>query len=68
MTKERFCDEPEISTLSKTLETMKINASTNSVSTFAVPKLGSGLAQMKWQQVVKLLCDIFAYADVQCVV
>ena len=46
---------------------MKILASSNGVSTIAIPKLGCGLKQMKWQEVVKLLRDIFAYADVQIV-
>ena len=40
VTKERFCDKPNPPTLSKTLEAMKIHASTNGVSTIAVPKLG----------------------------
>ena len=66
--KERFCDKPNLSTLSKTLEAKKIHASTIGVSTNAIPKLGCGLDQMKWQEVVKLLRDIFAYADVQIVV
>ena len=47
---------------------MKIHASTNGVSTIAIPKLSCGLDQMNWQEVVKLLRDIFAYADVQIVV
>ena len=47
---------------------MKIHASTNGVSTIAIPKLGCGLDQMNWQEVVKLLRDIFANADVQIVV
>ena len=47
---------------------MKIHASMNGVSTFAIPKLGCGLDQMNWQKVVKLLRDIFAYADVQLLV
>ena len=64
VTKERFCDKLNLSTLSKTLEAMKIHASTNGVSAIAVPKLGCGLDQMNWQEVVKLLRDIFAYADV----
>ena len=68
MTKERFCDKPNLPTVSKTLEAMKIHASTNGVSTIAIPKLGCGLDQMNWQEVVKLLRDIFAYADVQIVV
>ena len=68
VTKERFCDKPNLSTLSKTLEGMKIHASLNGVSTIAIPKLGCRLDQMNWQEVVKLLRDIFAYADVQLVV
>ena len=67
VTKERYCDKPNLSTLSKTLEAMKSHASMNGVSTIAIPKLGCGLDQMNWQ-IVKLLRDIFAYADVQLVV
>ena len=54
--------------LSKTLEAMKIHASVNGVSTIAIAKLGCGLDQMNWQEVVKLLRGIFAYSDVQLVV
>ena len=43
VTKESFCDKPNRLTLSKTLEAMKIRASTNGVSTVAIPKLGCGL-------------------------
>ena len=68
VTKERYCDKPNLSTLSKTSEAMKIHASTNGVSTFAIPKPGCGLGQMNWQEVVKLLRDIFVYADIQVVV
>ena len=67
VTKERFCDKPNLSTLSKTLEAMKSHASMIGVSTFAIPKLDCGLDQMNWQEVVKLLRDIFAYADVQLI-
>ena len=68
MTKELFCDKPDLSTLSETLEAMKINACKNGVSTNATPKLGGWLDQMNWQEVVKLNRDIFTYADVQIVV
>ena len=68
VTKERFCDKPNLSTLSKTLEAMKTHAKTNAVSTVAIPKLGCGLDQMNWQEVVKLLRDIIAYADLEVVV
>ena len=43
VTKERFCDKPNLLTLSKTLEAMKIHASMNGISTIALAKLGCGL-------------------------
>ena len=46
---------------------MKSHASMNSVSTIAIPKLGCGVDQMNWQEVLKVLGDVFAYADVQLV-
>ena len=67
MTEKRFCHKPDLLTLSQTLEAMKIHASTNGVSTNAIPKIGCGLDQMNWQEVMKLLRDIFAYSDVQIV-
>ena len=68
VTKERFCVKPNLSTLSKTLEAMKIHATTNGVSAIAILKLACGLDQMNWWEVVKLLRDIFAYANVQILV
>ena len=68
VTKERFYDKPNLSTVSKTLQGMKIQATTNGVSTIAITKLCCGLDQGNWQEVVKLLRDIFAYSDVQIVV
>ena len=47
---------------------MKIHASTNGVSTIAIPKFGCSLDQINWQEVLKILRDFFAYADVQIVV
>ena len=47
---------------------MKSHASMNGVSTIAIHKLGCGIDQMNWQEVLKLLRDIFTYADVQNVV
>ena len=47
---------------------MRNHASTNGVSTIAIHKLGCGLDQMNWPEVVKLLRDINAYVDVQMVV
>ena len=68
VTKERFCDEPNLSTLSKTLEAMKTHASMSGVSSIAIPKFGCGLDEMNWQEVVKLHRDIFTCAGVQIAV
>ena len=68
VTKERFFDKPDLTTLLTTLEAMKSHATMNGVSTIAIPKIGCGLDQMNWQEVVKLLRDVFAYSDVHVVV
>ena len=65
VTKEKFCDKPDLPTLSKTLEGMKLHACTNGVCTIAISKSGCGMHQLNWQKLVKTLRDNFAYADVQ---
>ena len=47
---------------------MKIHASTNGISTVAIPKLGCGWHQTNWPEVLNLLRDVLAYAYVQIVV
>ena len=47
---------------------MRIYESMNGVSTIAIPTLDCGLDQMNWREVVKILRDIFDYADVQIIV
>ena len=47
---------------------MKAHAIIQEVSRVALPKIGCGLDQMNWQDVVKLLRDIFAFLDVQFLV
>ena len=68
VTKERFYDQPDLSTRSKTLEAVKAHASTYGVPIVAIPKPGCGQDQMNWQEIVKLLQDVFAYVNVQIVV
>ena len=61
VTKEKYSDKPDLQTLATTLQSMQSHATMHGVSTIAIPKIGSGLDQMNWQDVVKLLRDIFAY-------
>ena len=55
VTKEKYSDKPELQTLATTLRNMQAHATMYGVSTIAIPKIGRGLDQMNWQDVVKLL-------------
>ena len=68
VTKERFSDKPNLTTFLTTLEAMKTHAAMYGVSTIAIPNIGCGLDQMTWQEVVKLLRNVFAYSDIHVVV
>ena len=68
VTKTKFSEKPNLTTLSLTLEEMKSHARLYGISTIAIPKIGCGLDQMNWQEVVKLLRDIFAYSNIRRVV
>ena len=61
VTKEKYSDELDLQTLATTLQNMQAHATMHGVSTIAIPKIGCGLDQMNWQDVVKLLRNIFAY-------
>ena len=67
-TKTKFLDKRNLSTLFKTLEPMKIHVCADGISTISILKPDCRLDEVNWQEVVKLLRDIFAYAHVQFVV
>ena len=68
VTKEKYSDKPDLQTLATTLQNMQAHATMHGVSTIALAKIGCGLDQMNWQDVVKLLRNVFAYSDIQMVV
>ena len=47
---------------------MQAHATMHGISEIAIPKIGCGFDQMNWQDVVKLLRDVFAYSDIQILV
>ena len=67
VTKEKYADKPVLQTLA-TFQNMQAHATMHGISTIAIPQIGCGLDQMNWQEVFKLLRDIFAYSDIQIVV
>ena len=68
VTKTKFSGKPNLTTSSLTLEEMKSHARLYGISTIAIPKIGCGLDQMNWQELVKLLREIFAYSSIRIVV
>ena len=61
MTETKYSEKPNLPVLSLTLEAVKSHARLYEISTIANAKIGCGLDQMNWQEVVKLLWDNFAY-------
>ena len=68
MTKEKYSDKLELQTLATTLQNMQAHATMHGVLTIAIPKIGCGLNQLNWQEIVKLLRKNFAYSATQIVV
>ena len=68
VTKAKFLEKPNLPTVTLTVEEMKSNARLYGISTIAIPKIGCGLVQMNWQEVVKLVRVIFAYSIILIVV
>ena len=68
VTKEKYSDKPDLQILATTLQNMQAHATMHGVSTIAIPKIGCGLDQMNWQDVVKLLRNFFACSEIQFVV
>ena len=66
--KEKYSDKPDLQTLATTLQNMQAHATLHGVSKIAIPKNRCSLDQTNWEDVVKLLRDIFAYSDIQIVV
>ena len=65
--KTKFFEKPNQPTLSLALQEMKSHARLYGISTIAIPKIGCGLDQMNWQEIVKLLRDIFAHSNIRIV-
>ena len=68
VTKTKYLEKHNLPTISSPLEEMKSHARLYGISTIAIPKIGRGIDQMNWQEVVKLLIDTFAYSDIRIVV
>ena len=68
VTKHRYNHKPKIEDLQTTLENMRGHAELHNVRHIAMPKIGSGLDLLDWNQVVEVIKDVFTYSGIRIIV
>ena len=68
VTKRVFYLKPTMQTLRSSLVKMKLHMSINGVDHLCMPRIGSGLDRLNWQQVKRLIEDVFADEHVKIVI
>ena len=64
VTKDRYFNKPTYDTLKSALLAMRAHIIENSVRFLCLPKIGCGLDRLKWNEVKKLLQEIFKHDDI----
>ena len=59
VTKWKFYEKPTLQTVQQSLKNMRSHAQLNNISAIVMPKIGSGLDQLNWNDVYKLIKDTF---------
>ena len=59
VTKKNVWDLPELPMLRRSLEAMKAHCKKNDVVELAMPKIGCGIDQLRWEDVEKVVRDVF---------
>ena len=59
VTKWKFYEKPTLETVQQSLKNMRSHAQLNNISAIVMPKIGSGLDQLNWNDVYKLIKDTF---------
>ncbi len=59
ITKSRSRDYPTIENLKKSLEKMRDHAMTNDIKMISMPRIGSGLDKLDWNDVSKEITNVF---------
>ena len=65
VTKSKFYEKPTLDKLRISLEIMRGHALLNKITKTTMPKIGYGLDKLEWDDVFKLLQDIFTYSGIQ---
>ena len=67
-TKERYHHKPTYETLTKSLISLRNYMRENEFTRIAIPKIGSGLDKLEWNQVKEIVKTIFANEDMEILV
>lgn len=68
VTKERYWHKPTYETVKHALEMMKGQMDFRGITKLAMPKIGCGLDRLSWDNVYKIICEVFEDMGVDIVV
>ena len=68
VTKEKYNGRPLISSVRKSLESMKEQCNESAVTNLSIPKIGAGLDRLDWGEVKQTVEEVFCDTDIQIVV
>ncbi|XP_051781543.1 ADP-ribose glycohydrolase OARD1 isoform X2 [Erpetoichthys calabaricus] len=65
ITKMKVFHKPTYSSLKSSLEAMKMHIVRNEVKSLSMPRIGCGLDRLNWEQVSRMIEDLFKDTDIQ---
>lgn len=68
VTKERYFHKPTLETLRQSLEDLRGQALERGLKKLAMPKIGCGLDKLKWDDVSKVIKEVFSDSDIDILV
>ena len=68
VTKPRAYHKPRYEAVREALETMKDVMEENATTKLAMPKIGCGLDKLEWDNVYKIICEVFENTNVEILI
>lgn len=68
VTKPKCYHKPRYDAVRKALETMKDIMEANAITKLAMPRIGCGLDKLSWDEVYKIICEVFEDTDVEILI
>lgn len=68
VTKPKCYHKPRYDAVRKALETMKDIMEANAITKLAMPRIGCGLDKLSWDEVYKIICEVFEDTDIEILI